>query len=419
MKQYLSYIYILAMLFTVGGTVHAQSNKVYHPLIHTLQTIVNDDWLHDDVITLGTDDWVRISFDHFSHDYHRFIYKIIHCNADWSTSDLFEVDYMDGFNNQPIEDYENSLNTTMLYTHYRLDLPNDDIQFKASGNYRVEIYLDEDDDNSLVAVACFRIVEPEMALSATISSNTDIDTNLSHQQISFTVNYNPNEVLDPSTEIKPYIYQNSRTDNFVSLAKPTYISPGHAEYTHNKALIFPAGNEYRRFEVINMHYATQGVDKISFFAPYYHATLYPDTPRRNYSYDEDHDGRYLVRYNLAENTDTEADYIFVHFRLNMPFRPKGNFYLTGEFTYNDFTPEYQAIYNETEQAYEATVLLKQGAYDFMYLWVPDGATAGQTGPAEGNFYEAENEYQIYIYHRPFGGRYDHLVATQQIKFTQE
>ena len=393
--------------------------SITHLSIHTLQTIVNDDWLHDDVITLGTDDWVRISFDHFSHDYHRFIYKIIHCNADWSTSDLFEVDYMDGFNNQPIEDYENSLNTTMLYTHYRLDLPNDDIQFKASGNYRVEIYLDEDDDNSLVAVACFRIVEPEMALSATISSNTDIDTNLSHQQISFTVNYNPNEVLDPSTEIKPYIYQNSRTDNFVSLAKPTYISPGHAEYTHNKALIFPAGNEYRRFEVINMHYATQGVDKISFFAPYYHATLYPDTPRRNYSYDEDHDGRYLVRYNLAENTDTEADYIFVHFRLNMPFRPKGNFYLTGEFTYNDFTPEYQAIYNETEQAYEATVLLKQGAYDFMYLWVSDGATAGQTGPAEGNFYEAENEYQIYIYHRPFGGRYDRLVATQQIKFTQE
>ena len=419
MKQYLLYIYTTAILTTIGSMAHAQSNKVYHPLIHTLQTIVNDDWLHDDVITLGTDDWVHISFDHFSHDYHRFIYKVIHCNADWSPSDLFEVDYMDGFNNQPIEDYENSLNTTMLYTHYQLYLPNDDIQFKASGNYKVEIYLDEDDDNSLVAVACFRIAEPRMALSATISSNTDIDTNLSHQQVSFTVNYNPNEVVDPSTEIKPYIYQNSRTDNAVSLVKPTYTSPGHAEYTHNKALIFPAGNEYRRFEVINMHYATQGVDKISFFAPYYHATLYPDTPRRNYSYDEDHDGRYLIRYNLAENTDTEADYLFVHFRLNTPFRPGGNFYLTGAFTYNDFTPAFQATYNEAEQAYEATVLLKQGAYDFMYLWVPDGSTAGQTGPVEGNFYEAENEYQIYIYHRPFGGRYDRLVATQQIKFTQE
>ena len=402
-------------------------------MIHTLQTIVNDDWLHDDVITLGTDDWVTISFDHFTHDYHRFIFKIVHCNADWTPSDLFEVDYMDGFNNQPIEDYENSLNTTMLYTHYRLDLPNDDIQFKVSGNYRVEIYLEDEsgDENdneekvnnsqlpTLVAIACFRVVEPRMGLNVAVTSNTDIDTNLSHQQVSFAVNYHPTEVVDPATEIKPYIYQNGRTDNHVALVKPTYVTPGHLEYTHNGALIFPAGNEYRRFEVINMHYATQGVDRMAYFAPYYHATLLPDAPRRNYSFDVDHDGRYLIRYNLAQDTDIEADYLFVHFTLEMPRRMGGDFYLTGEFAYNCFTPEYKMTYNEAEQLYEATVLLKQGAYDFMYLWVPDGSGVGQTGPVEGNFYEAENEYQVYIYHRPFGGQYDRLVATQQVKFAQE
>ena len=402
-------------------------------MIHTLQTTVNDDWLHDDVITLGTDDWVTISFDHFTHDYHRFIYKIVHCNADWTPSDLFEVDYMDGFNNQPIKDYENSLNTTMLYTHYRLNLPNDDIQFKVSGNYRVEIFLDENDDENEensefriqnsgltpVATACFRVVEPRMGLNVSVTTNTDIDTNLSHQQVAFTLNYTPGEVMDPATEIKPYVYQNNRTDNMVSLVKPIYVSPGRLEYRHNRALIFPAGNEYRRFEVINMHYATQGVDEISYFAPYYHATLLPDAPRRNYSYDEDHDGRYFIRYNMALDTDTEADYLFVHFTLNMPRRTGGNFYLTGEFTYNDFDPTCQATYNDDAQAYEATLLLKQGAYDFMYLWVPEGSTAGQTGPAEGNFYEAENEYQVYIYHRPFGGRYDRLVAAQQVKFSQE
>ncbi len=422
---------MLALLLLMAGASQAQSNKVYHPMIHTLQTIVNDDWLHDDVITLGTDDWISISFDHFTHDYHRFIYKIVHCNANWTPSELFEVDYMDGFNNQPIENYDNSLNTTMLYTHYRFDLPNDDIQFKVSGNYRVEIFLDEDEDDDEnnnsefnselkpVAVACFRIVEPRMGLDVSVTGNTDIDTNLSHQQVSFTLNYPPGEVMDPATEIKPYVYQNNRTDNMVSLMKPTYVSPGRLEYTHNRALIFPAGNEYRRFEVINMHYATQEVDEISYFAPYYHATLFPDAPRRNYSFDMDHDGRYLIRYNMAEDTDIEADYLFVHFTLNMPRRTGGNFYLTGEFSYNDFTPAYQLTYNEAAQAYEATVLLKQGAYDFMYLWVPDGSAVGQTGPAEGNFYETENEYQVYIYHRPFGGRYDRLVAAQQVKFTQE
>ena len=519
MKQPIrTYLCLFLLLLGAAGVVRAQSNKVYHPMIHTLQTIVNDDWLHDDVITLGTDDWVTISFDHFTHDYHRFTYRIVHCNADWTPSDLFEVDYMDGFNDQPIEDYDNSLNTTMLYTHYRLDLPNDNIQFKASGNYRVEIYLDddendnEDDDEedaaelqavghwplavgsrddadargasvataaglsaqrsvacnlyedcrpednnydavhqdsllarhssskldsalaaprnsqfsilnsqleSPVAVACFRVVEPRMGLNVAVTSNTDIDTNLSHQQVSFTLNYNSSEVVDPTTEIKPYIYQNTRTDNAVALVKPTYVTPGHLEYVHNRQLIFPAGNEYRRFEVINMHYATQGVDRVTYFEPYYHATLLPDAPRRHYSFDMDHDGRYLIRYNMAQDTDIEADYLFVHFTLDMPHRTGGDFYLTGEFTYNDFTPEYKMEYNAAEQCYEATVLLKQGAYDFMYLWVPDGSGVGQTAPAEGNFYEAENEYQVYIYHRPFGGRYDRLVATQQVKFAQE
>ena len=412
---------LLYILLLICGVAHAQTDKVYHPMIHTLQTIVNEDWLHDDVITLGTEDWVDISFDHFSHDYHRFIYKIVHCNADWTPSGLFEVDYMEGFNNQPIEEYENSLNTTMLYTHYRLSLPNDEIQFKVSGNYRVEFYLDEEDADfeGPVAVACFRIVEPLVALSASITSNTDIDTNLSHQQVSFVVNYNGYNVVDPTTEIKPYVYQNNRTDNSVALVKPTYVTPGRLEYVHNTSLIFPAGNDYRRFEIINMHYATQGVDKIEFFAPYFHATLYADKPRRNYSFDQDHDGRYLIRYNLAEDSDIEADYLFTHFRLDMPRRRGGRFYLTGEFTYNDFTPAYEAVYNEQEQAYEATVMLKQGAYDFMYLWVPDGSAIGQTALAEGNFYEAENEYQIYIYHRPFGGRYDRLVGAQQVRFSQE
>ena len=113
MNRYLSLL-STTLLMLISCISHAQSNKVYHPMIHTLQTIVNDDWLHDDVIELDTEDWVSISFDHFSHDYHRFVYKIIHCNADWTPSDLFEVDYMEGFNGLPIEDYENSLNTTML-----------------------------------------------------------------------------------------------------------------------------------------------------------------------------------------------------------------------------------------------------------------------------------------------------------------
>ena len=79
-RQVRTYLLMLLLLLA-AGVGRAQTNRVYDPMIHTLQTIVNGDWLRDDVITLGTEDWVTISFDHFTHDYHRFVYRIVHCNA--------------------------------------------------------------------------------------------------------------------------------------------------------------------------------------------------------------------------------------------------------------------------------------------------------------------------------------------------
>jgi hypothetical protein len=160
---------------------------------------------------------------------------------------------------------------------------------------------------------------------------------------------------------------------------------------------------------------------MQFFDPYYHATLYPDQPRVNYSYDEDQNGRFFIRYDMGQNSDTEADYLFVHFTLegfDSPL-PNGKFYLNGDFTYDSFSPTYSMEYNEQNRCYESVQLVKMGVYNWLYLFVPNDSHKGQTSPAEGNFYETENEYLILVYHRPFGGRYDKLVGMKSIKFTQE
>lgn len=170
-----------------------------------------------------------------------------------------------------------------------------------------------------------------------------------------------------------------------------------------------------------MHYGYQDVEQMQYFNPYYHATLYPDEPRRNYSYDQDQNGRYFIRYDMAQDNNTEADYLFVHFTLtgfDNPL-PDGKFYLNGAFTYNQFNTDYALTYNEQTRCYEGVQLLKQGAYNWLYLFVPEGSSIGQTAQAAGNFYETENEYLVMVYHRPFGGRYDRLVGMQSVKFTQE
>lgn len=398
----------------------AQQAFVNVPHIKTLQTIANGNWMAPPIIHLNTPDHIEISFDELTHEYHRYTYKITHCNADWTPSDLFETDYLQGFNDNVIEDYENSLNTTMLYTHYRFTLPNDEVQLLISGNYLVSIY-GEDDEDTPVAQTWFSVIEPRVGVSLQVSSNTDIDTNDSHQQVSFTVNYPGMNVTSPQAEFKTRVYQNLRTDNCVSDLQPTYLQPGQMQFVHNRNLIFPAGNEYRRFEIINMHYGYQDVEQMQYFNPYYHATLYPDEPRRNYSYDQDQNGRYFIRYDMAQDNNTEADYLFVHFTLTGFDNPLsgGKFYLNGAFTYNQFNTDYALTYNEQTRCYEGVQLLKQGAYNWLYLFVPEGSSIGQTAQAAGNFYETENEYFVMVYHRPFGGRYDRLVGMQSVKFTQE
>ncbi len=403
------------LVFAFSAT-KAQRNEILVPDVKTIQVIANGDWLLPPIVKLNSDDYLEISFDELTHQYHRYIYKITHCNADWTPSGLSEIEYLNGFNNNTIDDYKNSFNTTMLYTHYKLFLPNEDVQIIASGNYILTVYDDNENDKSILK-ACFSVIENQVGIQASVSSNTDIDTNASHQQVSFVVNYGNYNINNPFNELKVQVFQNQRWDNRVTDITPTYQQPGQLQYVHNRKLIFNAGNEYRRFEITNVHYATQGVDYIRFFDPYYHAVLFPDEARHNYSFDIDQNGRFYIRYNLAEDNETEADYLFVHFTLEWedPL-PGGDFYLQGEFTNDRFDPAYKLTYNPKTHAYEAVQLLKQGAYNYMYLFVPDGSTKGETGPAAGNFYETENEYMILIYHRPFGGRYDKLIGMQTVKF---
>lgn len=99
-------------------------NRVYSSRIHSLTSIVNGDWLNRPVMLLGSGDRMEIGFDELSHDYHRFVYRLEHCEADWSVSEeLFESDWLEGFNGNPIDDYQNSINTTVLYTHYQFSIP--------------------------------------------------------------------------------------------------------------------------------------------------------------------------------------------------------------------------------------------------------------------------------------------------------
>ncbi len=402
-------IFFLSLVFICNLNICAQRNEILDKNIASLQVVANNDWLSLPIITLNSNDFVNISFDDLTHEYHRYCYKIEHCEADWQTSSaLFESDYIDGFaSGNTIDDVQESTNTVQLYTHYNISFPNNKCRPKISGNYRVTIY-DENDEKHVVCRAYFMIVEPSMAVHLNVTTNTDIDINGKHQQVEMAIDYGNNIVSNPQTQIKTVVIQNNRWDNAVVNARPQYIKANGLQWIHCKDYIFDGGNEYRKFETLDVTHTTMGLESINWDGHNYHAWIWTDEPRPSYIYDKDANGAFLIRNSDNIDNDVNSDYIITHFRLKSP-QTADPIYINGFFTNDRFLPQYEMKWNEKNQQYEGELLLKQGYYSYQYLMMkPEGKL--KPVPSEGNFYQTENTYQALIYFKANGDRTDRLVG---------
>jgi hypothetical protein len=416
MKKYCISLFLVTSIFSYTSAQEKYYTGVNTNQIYSLQVKVAGAMMSEPVIRLDSDERIEINFDAIGHDYHRFAYSIVHCDANWIQSALIPIEYMNGFQGLTIDDFATSVATTTHYTNYILQLPNEDIQFKASGNYAVRIYKENEPDKILFT-ACFSVVEPLVTLSAGITGNTLTDFNREHQQISFTIDHRSMPITYPQTDLKIYVYQNNRRDNAVTNLKPTTILKDQLIYENNRDLIFEAGNEYRRIEFLSNKYNGMGIADIQFHNPYYNVAIMTDRPRngQSYVYDQDQDGRYFIRCSGCSDPDTEADYYIVHFALACDPFLDGTVHLHGDLLNNTLDEKSKMGYNFETNQYEKSILLKQGNYNYEYVFVENGIKKGQAGVIEGNYYQAENEYSIYIYYRPMGTRYDRLIGTTTLK----
>lgn len=405
------YIFILLLLFQLQLNAQTYRTQSLVKEAQTIQVNAMGNWASLPAIDLSGDNYVRINFDLLGQESLKPLrYRIISCDADWQKSRLLDIEYLEGFNDLPIEDYAQSVNTTIDYTNYNLEIPNDRQRIKLSGNYAIEVY-DEDEPQKILLTACFSLFDSKVKIDGSVSSNTDIDVNKEHQQVSFTINTNNLQIRDPFSDLKIVVRQNNRIDNQRTQIKPTYIQGSNLIYEHNRNLIFEAGNEYRRFETVSYRYNGLHVESTEFVRPYYNSYIAPDKERsgKRYVYDQDQNGRFLIRNAEARgDSDTEADYFTTYFNLMMDEPILEPVYLNGSFTNNTFDDSYKMKYDIENKKYIAAVLLKQGAYNYQYL-VKRGDVYT---PAliEGNYFETQNEYTIYVYYRAIGSFADQLVG---------
>lgn len=394
------------------GTSQFVEESVAVSSIKTVQLFKKGWELSFPVILLGSDDQLMLAFDELGDNAKTYHYTLVHCNSSWEVSNLHPNEYLQGFVHQPLEDYRFSLNTTVPYVHYQAVFPNDDVRLMLSGNYIVKVY-EEFDDRHPVVVKRFSVVESLVNIDAAVKYPVDPQLRKTHQQVDVRVLHPRLSINNPLHEVRLVVVQNGRTDNLVVLQKPDFIRAGELVYDHPRPLLFEAGQQYRWLDIRSTRFLSEHVARVVYSAPYYHVELQPDVLRSGtpFFFREDANGQYVVSVREYDDAAIEADYLFVHFSLPMaqPYLD-GHVYLLGALGQNAFSQATRMEYQAEKMAYEQTLLLKQGFYNYQYALVPYRKTTGLLAPIEGAFVEAENDYQIFVYYKAANDYYERLVG---------
>lgn len=394
------------------GVGFVYKDKIYKTYIKTV-LLYKQGWeLSYPIINLNSDELLELSFDDLDSTTNNYSYTIIHCDANWTESSIMPFDYMEGFDDNPINDYDFSVNTTIKYTHYHLTIPNNDIQLKLSGNYIIKVYQNYNKD-SVVFTKRFSIVNQQVNINAVVKKPTLVEYSNTSHEIDFSIIHNSFPIDDPFNSIKVIIKQNNRSDNAISNLKPLFVKDNILIYDYDEGNLFAGGNEFRSFDIKSLRYKTERVNTILYIKPYYHVKLATDNKRTylRYFYKKDLNGRYMIKNVDGMGDELDADYVYVYFTLPLD-QPliDGNLYVFGQLSNRNCTKQNKMTYNYETKMYELRMLLKQGYYDYEYAFVKKNTKKIDNTFIEGSHFDTEDDYSIYVYYRDFSLNYDQLIG---------
>ncbi|MCY2688404.1 type IX secretion system plug protein [Salinimicrobium sp. TH3] len=352
---------------------------------------------------------IFLSFDDLVGDEANYYYTIEHFNYDWTPSELLKNEYLEGFDNVRITDYKNSFNTLQLYSHYELNIPNENTRgLKVSGNYLLKIF---NDNKELVFSRKFIVYEPLTRVQVDVRKSREVKLIHSQQVVNFEVDSPEFIIRTPEQSVWAVILQNNNLKTAIYNIRPQYHIGSTLIYKYDELTSFWAGNEFLNFDSKDLRSATVKIQYID-VQDLYHHYLFPDKIRafEPYTYNPDINGKFVVRKFMAEEDDIEAGYVWTHFSLLTPEPLEGGeVHLYGEFNNFILDESTRLKYNPETGAYENARLFKQGYYDYKHVYLRNDGILDE-GFISGNFVSTENNYTVIIYYLPPGGRYTRVIG---------
>jgi hypothetical protein len=401
----------------VNDNVLKYDDYIYKPGIRTVQFHEKSWEYAAPIIAMGRGEQLSFSFDDLQAENKQYSITFIHCNADWTPSNLMQGEYLNGFYDINILNFVFSMNTYQKYAHYEIDFPQQGLQFTKSGNYLLCVYLNGDHENIVISRR-FMVYDEKVQMGASVRQ-TPGKAQFSKQQVDLTLSGVNYELSNPYRDLQVVLMQNNRWDNAVRDLQPTFVNGSQLVYSLDEKSSFNGGNEFRYFDCRSLRFLTERVKNIYRDDDLKnHIVLHTDEVRatKPYLFYNDLNGSFQIRNTESGGSaQVEADYVYVDFFLSYP-QPlsTGNLYVIGKLTDWRMNKLSKMTYNEIRLGYEAKLYLKQGYYNYMYVQSKDGSSAGDETYTEGSFWDTENDYYILVYHRKFGAQYDQLIGYRKL-----
>lgn len=414
-----TYFYAAVIYLTCTGALYAQDEGmryedwIYKGHIKSVQFHVDGLVLTQPIIDLGSDVPLQFSFDDLEGGVKDYMYSVVHCDANWEPSVLAEMEYIDGFTEDRINDWRFSAKTLTPYTNYTLSLPHSDMRITKSGNYLLKVY-ESGRQKTLAITRRFMVVEPLVQITPRMVNPAAVSKLRTHQEIDFTVNYERVPIRAAQQEVRATILQNGRWDNAINLIPPMFVRTDQLVYDFQDKIVFPGSKEFRFIDLRSLYNSTPGIASIERLENRLEVTLEREGKRSGAAYIqfEDINGNYVLETRDQRNP-LSAEYLNVLFMLQTsePYYDH-DVYIIGKFS--DWKPkeEFRMAYNNAVNAYVGKIQLRQGYYNYAYAAVPSSSKhkLPNISEIEGDWYETENEYTILIYYHPLGERYDRLIG---------
>ena len=406
--------FLLILMFQASFAQDIFHDKINQENIKTAIAYTNGDELSFPVIDLRGNKKLVITFDDLDADIKSYTYKIYHCDSDWKKSNLFETDYIDGYYDERVNEYQSSFNSLVNYTHYTITIPNEYLKPKLSGNYMLQVFDLNTSDKPLLTKR-FLVSEYKVTTEATIKSLSQPGYFFNDQELEIKLDFSGSDIYDPSQNTKLVILKNHNWNEKIVITKPDKIYTQEITYNNYQLLKFKGGNEFYSFNTKHIRTAIGSIMNIDFIDNMYHFQLQPNTDRtfKDYIYEPDINGKFKIDADNVTDPATEADYVYVYFTLQMEIPVQnGDVYVFGGLTNYGFSMENKMVYNFEQKAYECRLFLKQGYYNYQYVLVENNQPDYTF--LEGNHAQTENNYTILVYYFDYRRNYERLIGVQEI-----